>query len=585
MKHWQFFFRLWKEHPWAALWMVFLTAVSTSVFLGYPLFFRYLVDTLNLKIENSSSWELDAFRTKILLILLCVGLGQFLAGLYPFFRARMNLTFEKKLREKYFAYLLNKEQHFFQSHRTGDLITRLTDDLTNFPKISWFSCSGLFRAFNSASILFFCIITLFLINAKLAALSLLPLPVVILVYLKLSSRLRSAYDTNQKAVSSTNNHMEATLSGIRILKSMNLERAESSRFEEVLKDRKDVEMETVKLSGKIQIFYEFVNYFSQALVVGAGGYMVLQNELSLGDYYAFFSYLGMVVYPMLDIPNLLVTSRQAFVCVDRLQELEGEDSEELSSSKRVKIDDIELQSCSYKYPGRSSNQREWALQDISVKIQKGERLAIVGQIGAGKSTLLKIITGALAPSDGKLYVNSKPISQWDLSSFRNELGYIAQEPLVFSQTISSNIKFYRGGSDEEMETSSQISQFHRDVEQFENRYEQELGQRGINISGGQKQRLTIARALMGKPSVLVMDDITASLDAQNEEEFWNQAREHLGESMILIVTHRLATARRADKVMVLRDGKVECFGKLEDLLAQYGSFSDLIGEKEQDSFS
>ena len=394
----------------------------------------------------------------------------------------MNYLLEKEVREHYFSIYLDQEPLDMAKFRTGDLIARFTDDLSSFPKISWFACSGIFRALNSLVMVIGCIAAMFYINPKLCIFTLTPIPIVIIVYLVTKKGLKKAFELNQIAISETTNHLEASFSGIKILQTFDSLERELERFKDVLLSRKEIELNAIKYKGIMGIFYEFISYFAQVLVVSIGGYMLIKQQMSLGDFYAFYTFLGAVVYPMLDIPHLLVASRQAFACVDRLEELRI-DSKFNSVSQNMNINSISLENISFQYPyKREKKQREMALNKISFEIKKGQTLAVTGQVGSGKTTLLQMLAGTIKPQGGKLFINNKQTTSQDWYNLREHLSLVDQEPLVFSESVASNIKFFQESSKSEVEQVAKISQIHREILAMPKKYQEMLGQRGfINI--------------------------------------------------------------------------------------------------------
>jgi ATP-binding cassette subfamily B multidrug efflux pump len=572
--HWKWISTIWKRHVPFALLLVLLTILSTVSSLLFPLFFKHLINELQ---QNAQSLQLDEFRLEMIGLLLVMGLLQLSTASYPYFRAKMNLLIDWEVREKYFHLLLEQNQEFLSNFKTGDLITRLTDDIARFPKISWFCCSGIFRAFNSLSIVVFCIGVMIYLNWKLALCTLIPLPFALWVYTSLASKLDEGYGASQKAISDTNNHLESCLSGIKILMAFNGEKREVNRFGKILEDRYDAEFHITKLSGKMGLFYEFIGHFGQVIVVLVGGLMVVRGQLTLGDYYAFFSYLGIIVYPMLDIPHLFVTSRQAFVCIDRLEELNQklEVVDQTDNDKEYDMkgfQHLELRNVSFSYDEQS------VLDNITFSVKKGQIVAIVGKIGCGKSTLLQLIAGTHKSSFGDVRFNG--ISRKDINqkSLRKSMAFVAQEPTIFSETVEENIRFFREFTSDQIKISAGLSQVKDEMDLLPHGFLEKLGQNGVNISGGQKQRLTIARALLGKPGLLLMDDVTAALDAENEKLFWRDLKSHLDDAAVVVVTHRMATARQAHKVIYLADGKIRAQGTFEELKQNSQEFREMINE-------
>ena len=217
-----------------------------------------------------------------------------------------------------------------------------------------------------------------------------------------------------------------------------------------------------------------------------------------------------------------------------------------------------------------------ALNKISFEIKKGQTLAVTGKVGSGKTTLLQMLAGTIKPQGGKLLINNKKISGEDWNGLRQNLSLVDQEPLVFSESVSSNIKFFKESTQSEIEQVARISQIHQEINAMPQKYQEILGQRGLSISGGQKQRLTISRALIGNPDLLLMDDVTSSLDAENVSRFWKDLEKFQGMKTIVLVTNRIETARNADLLLVLRDGQVKMFGKTRELLQDVRDLSNLL---------
>ena len=209
-------------------------------------------------------------------------------------------------------------------------------------------------------------------------------------------------------------------------------------------------------------------------------------------------------------------------------------------------------------------------------MQKGQTLAVIGKVGSGKTTLLQILAGSIKPQGGKVFVNDNRILGKDWESLRHNLAIVDQEPLVFSESVTSNIKFFKESTQADVEAVAKISQFHNEIEIMPDRYEEMLGQRGLSISGGQKQRLTISRALLGNPDLLLMDDVTSSLDAENELRFWRDLEKYQGAKTIVLVTNRLETVRNADLILILEDGRVKNFGETKQLLQDVSDLSILL---------
>jgi ATP-binding cassette subfamily B protein len=291
----------------------------------------------------------------------------------------------------------------------------------------------------------------------------------------------------------------------------------------------------------------------------------------------------MIIYPLMDIPMMLVTLTQACVSIDRLEDLQlAERSNQANDDDgEIVIDEIRnINFCQVSFQhsntvNSESDTKPFAFTSLDFTINRGEKVAIVGQIGSGKTTLLNLVSGVIKPDAGNISVNSLDFSSIKKQSFREKIGYIQQEPVIFSETIKTNIDFWRNKPESLIQACSRLAQFEKEVLAFPEGYLEPVGQRGVTLSGGQRQRLSIARALVGKPELLLMDDITASLDAANEKKLWADLKAEYGDITCLIVTHRMATAMMADRIMVLKDGQIEATGSHQELMEKNATYRDL----------
>lgn len=618
----------WRPHwPFVFL-LLFLTLVSSAVAIAYPLVFRHVLDRIA---QGVGADSLDSIvkgtvppeeLRRIIGILLLIALGRFVAKLYPASRAWVNLKLDMGIREKVFGSVLGKDHRFFSNFRTGDLVTRLMDDITEYPKLAWFCCSGIFRALESGSKLVFCIAAMVVLDPKLAVLAALPLPLMLALIYRIRMRLREAILAQQQSISRTNDMLESTFSGIRIVKAFAAEAGPSRHLDEILTDRVEVQYRVRRLFAMVDVLDTVASRVGQLVVLAVGGTMVVQGELSLGTLYAFYIYLDMLVEPMVDLPNLLVTSRQAFVCMDREEELlrfpvtvkhfattdaatnvmsamtstgatsPTHGSPEHSTNDpadadhaREPITQVTLENVTFSY-GNGRKQ----LDGVDLTLGSGETVAIVGEVGSGKSTLLSLLAGFLEPDQGTFRINGRSFAPAEFGQYRSQLGYVPQQPLLFSETIAENVAMGRpspNDTESENHWTDELLRMVRMEDELARMTEGSatmLGQKGTRISGGQRQRLSIARALYSRPRLLLLDDCTASLDAENEDRLWSGLRELVPGAIVVLVSHRLATVRRANRIVVMEEGRVVDEGHHEDLArssAIYQRFLQRETEREQ----
>jgi len=547
---------------------------------GYPIFIQSFLIYLDRFIGEASQDNIGPVIRKLVWLLVIIGLARTVSYFYPGFRGMINAKLGMDIREHYFGVILKKGHRFFQKFRTGDLVTRLTDDIDQWPKIAWFSCSGIFRAVESFSKFLFCIGFMLAMNWELALLSITPLPVMLVIFYILRSALSKRSTELQQIISKTNDALEAAFSGVRILKAFRGETNQTNKFREVLDERIGVELNLIKLWMGLQTMYGGIQFVGQVIVMVVGGMMVIRDTLSYGEFYAFYVYLSLLLQPLLDIPQLFVSSRQAFACIDREIEIDetpgGTENAYTGSEPLRSIQTTEVRDVSFRY----DEDLPLALENVNLTLKRGERAAVVGAVGCGKSTLIRLVAGLLPPDSGEVLINGKPLSRLSVKEYNARIGYIPQESTLFSESVAENVRFGRDIQERGVRESLDMAQVLEEMENLPEGINEVLGQKGLTISGGQKQRLAIARAVAGEPDVLLMDDCTSSLDAENERDFWRRFAERFPEAACLIVTHRLATARQADVIYVLDEGRIVGKGTHKELLESCEEYQNFLTREE-----
>lgn len=595
---------IWSEKKGLVILLFFLTLLSSAVAVLYPYLSKLLLDTIQRLLEVPGPGDPMAEVDRLLMVFLAVGLAGLVASIFPGIRGMTNSVFEHLIRGRYFRKVLAKDYTFFAKFSTGDVVTRLTDDLYDFPKLSWFLCSGIFRAVESVSKVAFCLTAMVLLNPKLTLYSLVPLPLMIAVFYITQDRIYDTFQKNQQSISAVNARLEMSFSGVRIIKAYACEDKYRRFFRNVLERRFGTELAVAKLEVVLHLIYQYIDYVAQVGIVFAGGLMAVRGEISIGTFYAFYTYLTLLILPILDIPQLFVSGKRAFVNIDRLEEIARHPEPPAPEKPRSieRLERIELRGVSFSYGDRngdwianygdragdmdlagdraenekdnsgerdnSGDRAEKTLIDISFFIGRGDRIGVIGPVGSGKSTLLKCILGLLPPNSGVILVNGMDLRELDLASYRARVGYVPQEALLFSGTLRENIDLGTDAPSEEIfRTAVEAAQMVEEIASFSEGERTVVGQRGVSLSGGQKQRMAIARAVARKPELMLFDDVTASLDAANEERLMRRLDKLSGDMSFVIVSHRLSTLQYVDKVLFLDQGRVLGFGRHEELLS------------------
>lgn len=564
---------------WFLLIMLVFTLGSSAVAIAHPIVFGRLIDLLKSILSTPDKYP-DPMKEvdRIIWILLGLGVAQFITGFYAAFRGWVNIRFENLLRMFYFRFILGKDFRFFQKFRTGDVVTRLTDDLSDFPKISWFMCSGIFRAVNSFSLIMFSLVVMISISPRLTLLSIAPLPLMMVVFYFTADKLYRNFELNQQAISDINSQLEMSFSGIRIVKAFVSEEKYNRFFDLALARRFKTEMGVVKLNAVLSLIYQYIDYFAQIGVIIFGGYMAVKGQISVGTFFMFYTYLSMMIYPLLDLPQLFVSGKQAFVNIDRLEEMKDFPSFNdhwKGSASPDRISELRFEGVTCGYPEKELP----AIRDCSFELKDGERLLILGSTGAGKTTVANLVLGLLRPDAGKITINGISIEDIDLAALRNLIAYVPQDPLLFTGTVKENVLFaVDEASEEEYRTAVQAAQLEEEIAAFPDRDETRVGSRGLGVSGGQKQRVTIARALIKRPQLLILDDITASLDAENEEKLWQDIDAHYPGISAIVISHRLSTLHYVDRVLYIDSRGRAHQGTHDELVFNNPEYHDFLHE-------
>ncbi len=560
IQYFRWFWRFWGQARWKLAAVLFVSALSIFAKTAFPVFLKYIIDMFETDYDPAKLHHL------IFLWLIAAFFHEFISVALPNFRAFMNLLFTVLVRNDYFKSFTKKNLHFFKKFRTGDLLTRVTDDIDGaWDRISWYSCSGVMRPIEAILILVFTLSVMSYYSLPLTLYTFIPLPFLVLILSKYEDKMVRFTDEKQKSISECNNVLESCFSGIRVIKTTLSEKDQIEKFDEVLGIRIDKEKHFLKMNLVIQFFSMLVNNAGIIIVIFIGSTYVVKGSITLGTLLLFIIYLQRLVEPIWTISWFYASSKQVFRYVDRLKETEISEYDYPESDKdRTVINDFEslkLEDICFTFDDTEKK----TLKNVSFELKKGESLAIVGSLGSGKSTLLEIIAGNLIADSGKILINGIPIEKTAHESLASTIGYIKQENVLFSETIKSNLELGDSFTQEEIDRSIDTAIMTEEINTFPKGLETVLGQKGLSLSGGQKQRVSIARTLIRKPKLLLMDDCTAAMDANTERIFWDNFRSNLPDTTCIIVTHRLATASHADKAIVIDENTVKEFDTIENL--------------------
>ncbi len=551
-----------------------------SIFLG--IFSLLIVDgaqlIIPLIIRKSINLIQSGHATMVILgryALYILGLTLIIAILRFFWRYFIMGTarkVERDIREEIYFHLVKLSASFFNKERTGELMALVTND-TDAVRMA--AGMGLVQITDIIAYSTFSLAIMFKISPMLTIYALLPLPIISLL-ISFSGRLNYKYFKEvQETFSYLTEKIRESIVGIRVLKG----------FSQVDGQIKDIavtneiyfkkNMKLAKVSSLFEPGIQLGATLSFAILLFFGGRKVILNEISLGDFVAFSSYLGMMIWPMIAIGFLVNMLQRGSASMDRIERVLKVEPEIKNPQlpRKVKIGgNIEVKNLTFSYvEGRP------VLIDINFTLRKGQKLGIIGKTGSGKSTLCYLIPRVFDPPEGSIFIEDVDVRYHDLTNLRNAISFVPQESLLFSATIRENVAYGRtDATEEEIVKALKLAEIYDEVMEMPNGLDTLVGERGITLSGGQKQRIAIARAIVKNAPIFIIDDALSAVDTETENRILENLREFLSDKTTIIVSHRVSAVMDADEIIVLEDGKIVDRGTHEELISREGFYKHIF---------
>ena len=534
--------------------------------LSIPWLLKMVVDELP---NNPSDRDLLEFGGILLIVATVQALSRFGWRQFLFGPSR---KVEFDISNHLFSHFLSLDKSWFHKQKIGDLMSRATNDLR---AVRDFVGLGFLILVDCTVIIVSCVGLMLWINPTLTLVALIPLPALSILFWKYLPEIGRRHEIVQKHLSKITSHVQENLSGIRVIHAFAHEEAEKKKFDELNKVYIHKNLSVTRLFGVFTPALTLTVGLAAMISLWLGGEAVISKEMSLGSFVAFNGYLLMLSWPMMGIGYIVNLTQKGQAAMGRIQEIflaqaDIRDDEKTVNSLDEFNGDIEFRGLSFSYPEAVNP----SLKNIQLEIPSGQILAVVGVIGSGKSSLVQLIPRLYEVAEDTLFIGGHSIRKIPISVLRENIGYVDQEPYLFSATLRENIIFGRdGASNDAVNDVVKKSGLLADLNRFPDGLETIIGERGVSLSGGQVQRVALARSLLLRPKILVLDDAFSSLDAETEDNILKNIRELTFGITTLMVSHRLTAVRQADRIILMNGGQVIEDGTHEELIRLGGKYA------------
>lgn len=533
-----------------------------------PKIIGYVVDEISQKTLTTE------FLVKWLVVLALASIGMYVLRYYwriMIFGSSIYLA--RQLRENLFRHFTKMSPSFYQKKRVGDLMAHATNDLSAVQQTAG---AGVLTLVDSLATGGFVIAAMAItINWKLTLIALLPLPLMAILTSYYGKLLHQRFRYAQEAFSNLNDKSQESISGVKVIKTFGQENEDTKDFVRLSEEVVDKNIRVAKVDALFDPTISLVVGMCFFLSIVFGTRYILADEMSIGDLFAFTSYLGLLVWPMLAFGWLFNIVERGRASYDRIKNLMDEKIEidDIPDAVNVKPEgDIHFHIEDFKFPGDDRS----ALHNVDFTLKRGETLGIVGKTGSGKTAILKLLMREFEGYTGNILYGDFSIDTYKKRSLREAIGYVPQDHFLFSTTVAGNIAFANANATiEEVQEAARLAYIHEDILHFTNGYNTIVGERGVSLSGGQKQRISIARALMMEPELLILDDSLSAVDAKTEEAILEALKAKRSDETTIITSHRLSAIQHAHQIIVMNDGTIVEKGSHEELMELQGIYYEM----------